>query len=61
VTVEQATQLTKATVDQNPSLNSLWQQLRRPRLTASMFGTVIKRKENFETLVETILYKPIQA
>ena len=45
-------------MDQDPSLNSLWQQLRRPRLTASVFGTVIKRRKNFEKLVETILYKP---
>jgi len=58
VTVEQAAQLTTATVDQDPSLNSLWQQLRRPRLTASVFGTVVKRRKNFEKLVETILYKP---
>ena len=58
VTVEQATELTRETVDQDPSLNSLWQQLRRPRLTASAFGTVIKRRKNFEKLVETILYKP---
>ena len=58
VTVKQASELTRATVDQDPSLNSLWQQLRRPRLTASLFGTVIKRRKNFEKLVETILYKP---
>ena len=58
VTVKQASELTRATVDQDPSLNSLWQQLRRPRLTASLFGTVIKRHKNFEKLVETILYKP---
>ena len=45
-------------MDQNPSLNSLWQQLRRPCLTASVFGTVVKRRKNFEKLVETILYKP---
>ena len=30
VTVNQASELTRATVDQDPSLNSLWQQLRRP-------------------------------
>ena len=44
VTVEQAAELMRETVDQDPSLNSLWQQLRRPRLTASAFDTVIKRR-----------------
>ena len=58
VTMEQASKLTRATMNQDPSLNSLWQQLRRLRLTASVFGTVIKRRKNFEKLVETILYKP---
>ena len=58
VTMEQASKLTQATVDQDPSPNSLWQQLRRPRLTASVFGTVVKRRKNFEKLTETILYKP---
>ena len=34
VTVKQASELTRATVDQDSSLNSLWQQLRSLRLTA---------------------------
>ena len=50
--------LTEATINQDPSPNSLWQQLRRPRLTASVFGTVVKRCRNFEKLAETLLYKP---
>ena len=57
-TVTQASELTIATIDQDESLNSLWQQLRRPRLTASFFGTVMKRQKNFEKLVETILCIP---
>ena len=32
--------------------------MRRARLTASKFGTVVKRRKNFEGLVESILYKP---
>ena len=58
VTPKQASELTAATTEQDPSPNSLWQQLRRARLTASRFGTIVKRRKNFEILVESILYKP---
>ena len=47
-----------ATIHQDNSPCSLWQQLRRCRLTASNFGLVAKRREMFEKLVESILYKP---
>ena len=56
VTPQQAAELTS--IAQNTSPNSLWQQLRRAQLTASKFGTVVKRRKNFEFLVESILYKP---
>ena len=42
ITPQQTSQLTEATIGQDPSPNSLWQQLRRARLTASRFGTVVK-------------------
>ena len=58
ITPQQASQLTEATIGQDPSPNSLWQQLERARLTASRFGTVVKRHKNFEGLVESIIYKP---
>ena len=56
VTSQQAARLTF--IEQDPSPNSLWQQLRRARLTASKFGTVVKRHKNFNVLVESILHKP---
>ena len=58
ITPQQASELTAATTEQGPSPKSLWQQLRRTRLTASRFGTVIKRHKNFEGLAESIIYKP---
>ena len=58
VTPEQAYQLRMATIQQEDSPSSLWQQLQRCRLTASNFGLVAKRKQKFDKLVETILYRP---
>ena len=45
-------------MQQDDSPSSLWQQLRRCQLTASNFGLVAKRKQKFDKLVETILYRP---
>ena len=42
ITPQQAFELTAVTTEQDPSPNSLWQQLRRARLTASRFGAAIK-------------------
>ena len=57
LTPEQAYQLRIATIQQEDSPSSPW-QLRRGRLTASNFGLVAKRKQKFDKLVETILYRP---
>jgi len=57
VTEARAAELAKSTADQDPSPNSLWQRLRSVRLTASKFGSIVKRQSKFEKLVETIHYK----
>ena len=45
--MNQASELTREIVDQDPSLNSLWQQLKRPRLTSSLFSVVVKHCKKF--------------
>ena len=45
-------------ISQDDSINSIWQQARRCRLTSSNFGRVAKRRSKYEKLVENILYKP---
>jgi len=57
VTEGRVAELAKSTA-QDPSPNSLWQRLQSVQLTASNFGSIVKRQSKFEKLVETIHYKP---
>ena len=59
VTIEEALRIERETVQQGDDPTGLWMSLRRPRLTASNFGTICKRRSTtpVANAVKNLLYK----